>query len=227
LIVFGITIADEVAYRHWAARGIARVAEPDSVVIERRGCRSLQAPYNSILADASTLPDLEAVVLLREDVVIEDDRFVDTIRAGLTDPRVGVLGPMGGRGARTIAWWQGTICGGIEAPHMFDRSVFAHARQGWQLVDAVDGALLVISPWAAREVRFDERFARNFHGYDVDYCYEVRSRGGTCLVAPMSVSHHTWWKPEQNERWTDGSIAWQRKWGESDLLRRPPSLVCV
>ena len=43
-------------------------------------------------------------------------------------------------------------------------------------VDAVDGFLLVLSPWAVRNVRFDESLATG-HGFDVDYCLQVREAG--------------------------------------------------
>ena len=43
-------------------------------------------------------------------------------------------------------------------------------------VDTLDGQLLVLSPWAVRNVRFDESLLLG-HGYDLDFCLQVRAAG--------------------------------------------------
>ena len=50
----------------------------------------------------------------------------------------------------------------------------AYARTGE--VDTVDGFVLVLSPWAVRNLRFDESLGQ-LHGYDFDFCLQV-ARGG-------------------------------------------------
>ena len=43
-------------------------------------------------------------------------------------------------------------------------------------VETLDGFVLALSPWAVRSIRFDESLGR-FHGYDLDYCLQVREAG--------------------------------------------------
>jgi Glycosyltransferase like family len=225
MIAFGLAIADDVKYERWALPGVTRIAESDSLVLPRRTERSIQEAYNSILEQAAELPDLEAVVLLHEDTEIADPTFLATVRQGFADPTVGVLGPIGASDVRTMAWWEGNTFGRVGAPNFGgDPLMLAAVPNGWHDVDALDGLLLVVSPWAAREVRFDERFAPYFHGYDVDYCFQVRSRRRRCLVAPMNVVHHTIWRPEHGRSWIDASIVWHRKWG-IDETPRPAGLA--
>jgi GT2 family glycosyltransferase len=183
------------------------------------------AAYNSILDEAAELPDLEGVVLLHEDTEIDDPSFLTEVRHGFVDPTVAVIGPIGASEVRTMAWWEGNTFGRVEAPNIGSAPAMLGAvPSGWHDVDAVDGLLLVVSPWAARHARFDERFAPYFHGYDVDYCFQVRSHGRRCLVAPLTVIHYAIWRPERSRAWIEASIAWQRKWG-IDETPRPAGLA--
>ncbi len=43
-------------------------------------------------------------------------------------------------------------------------------------VDSIDGFVMVLSPWAVRELRFDESLGK-IHGYDFDLCLQVRDAG--------------------------------------------------
>jgi GT2 family glycosyltransferase len=226
MIVFGLAVSNEQQLREWAMPGIERVAENDSRVIVQRGFDSIQVPYNLILDEAALIPDLEAVVLLHQDTEIDDPLLLRKVRHAFADPRVAVVGPIGGTKVRGLAWWEGDSFGRVAAPNVtFDRVVHAEVPFGWHLVEAVDGLMLVLSPWAAREIRFDEGFARYFHGYDVDYCFQARERGRHCLVGPLSAIHYGTWKPEQSTRWIDAELAWQRKWGAGGLLPRPGALA--
>lgn len=226
MIVFGVAVSDEQQFQRWAMRGIERVAEGDSRVIVQRGFDSVQVPYNLILDEAARVPNLEAVVLLHQDTEIDDVLLLRKLRHAFADPRIGVVGPIGGTDVRGIAWWEGTSYGRVAAPNVgFDRILHGDVAFGWHLVETVDGLMLALSPWAAREVRFDESFAQNFHGYDVDYCFQVRERGRQCLVGPLHTIHYGTWKPEQNSKWIAAELVWQRKWGAGGLLPRPGVLA--
>ena len=49
--------------------------------------------------------------------------------------------------------------------------------------------LLVLSPWAVRNLRFDEALALG-HGYDVDYCLQARAAGRKVMTADLALTHH-------------------------------------
>ncbi len=226
MIVFGTAVADEDRFDRWALPGIARVLESDSIVMTRRGYGSIQGPYNSILDEAARLADLEAVVLVHEDTEIDDPELIAKIRNAFVDLSVAVIGPIGARAVRSMAWWEGETFGRVVAPNAASEKVITTSvPHGWHRVESVDGLMLVLSPWAVREVRFDERFAPSFHGYDVDYCFQVRARGRDCLVAPLKAIHYGTWKPEASAAWVAASLVWQRKWGTGGVLPRPAHLA--
>ena len=186
MIGFGIAVADWVKFRRFAQPGIARVAEPDSAVWVVEDGDSIQCAYNAILERAARIDGLEAVVLLHEDTEIDDPQFMEKVRSGFGDPLTAVLGPIGGRGVTALAWWDGLTFGRVKAPNATSQLILsAEVPFGWHEVDALDGLMMVLSPWAVREVRFDERFSPHFHGYDVDYCFEARAQGRRCMVAPL------------------------------------------
>jgi hypothetical protein len=63
----------------------------------------------------------------------------------------------------------------------------AFARTGE--VDTVDGFVLALSPWTIRNVRFDESLGQ-LHGYDLDFCLQVRAAGRKVVTADFRVVHH-------------------------------------
>jgi GT2 family glycosyltransferase len=218
MIAFGTAIANHDLYERYARPGIESCAESDSVVITRTGFDSIQVPYNSILEEASRLDGLEALVLLHEDTEIVDPSLAAKIREGLALAGVELLGPVGARGIRGIAWWQAEQFGQVRAPAVtYDGWFIGQHPNGWHEVESLDGFLLVLSPWAVRELRFDGRFTPHFHGYDVDLCFEARSRGARCLVAPIAAAHHGGIRRERNEAWHRAELAWHRKWDDFGL----------
>jgi hypothetical protein len=122
------------------------------------------------------------------------------LRRALEHPDVGVVGCVGAVGVRSIAWWEGSVTwgsfthryeemGGGEIPALswkVDRQP-TYARTGE--VDTVDGFVLGLSPWTVRNVRFDESLGQ-LHGYDFDYCLQVREAGRKVVTEDLRVVHH-------------------------------------
>ena len=48
---------------------------------------------------------------------------------------------------------------------------------------------MVLSPWAVHKLRFDESIGR-FHGYDFDFCLQVREAGKKIIATDLKVVHH-------------------------------------
>jgi hypothetical protein len=218
VFVFGVAILDDEEFRSYALPGIRRVAEPDSLVLERPGPGSVQEKYNSILDEAARHEELEGVVLPHEDVEIVDDDFLDVVRRRFRDPSIAVLGVVGGRGVGSIAWGLGSETFGSALvtrviPDLGERiteTTLTAIPTGAHEVDAVDGILLVLSPWAARELRFDEAFSKVFHGYDVDICFQARERERRVIVEDLRAIHHT--LQVRGEGWVEADLLWQQKW---------------
>jgi len=212
MIAFGTAVASESTYRALALPGIRRVAEPDSLLLAPAG-RSLQAAYNGILDEAGGYRDLEALVLLHEDVEIVDQEFMARLRRRIAEPDVAVVGVVGALGVRSLAWWEAEGFGGVGAPALTRTGRVECSGRAPQDVDVVDGLLMALSPWAVRQLRFDEAFAQDFHGYDVDFCFQARALGGRVVVEELAVIHHASWARRYGEEWVRSAVALKRKWG--------------
>ena len=201
MIAFGCSITVPEVYARCAEAGLRRVAEPDSEIIANAAAGSLFRSYNLIMDAAAAHDDLEALVLVHQDAEIVDSAFCRKLRDALADPEVGVVGCVGAIDVRSIAWWEGSVTwasfthrygefGGGEIPSLTWTREHqpAFARTGE--VDTVDGFVLGLSPWAVRNVRFDEGLGSQIHGYDLDFCLQVREAGRKVVTADFKVVHH-------------------------------------
>jgi Glycosyltransferase like family len=223
MIVFGTAVTDSDAYELYALPGIRRASEPDSVVIAHHTAGSVFANYNLLLDKAAAHDDLEALVLLHQDVEIADPDFPSKVREAFRDPDVAVLGCVGAVGVRSIAWWQGAVTwasmthrypeyGGGDFPAMAWRPQEAPAYAATGEVDSLDGLVIVLSPWAVRELRFDESLGK-LHGYDFDICMQAKAAGKKVVTADFRViHHHDLDLISDPETWTQTYIRLVEKW---------------
>jgi hypothetical protein len=223
MIAFGSAVTRRDVYSACAEPGIRLAAEVDSVVLDRPSIGSIFRSYNALLDEAAQRDDLEAFVLLHQDTEIVDKDFCQRARESLRDPDVGVVGCVGAIGVRSIAWWEGSVScasfihrylehGGGDLPAFSWAWVDAppYARLGE--VDTLDGFLLVLSPWAVRNIRFDESLGQ-LHGYDFDYCLQVRAAGRKVLTADFRAIHHHSLEPFSDpETWIAAHIRLAQKW---------------
>ena len=81
-------------------------------------------------------------------------------------------------------------------------------------VETLDGFVLALAPWAVRSVRFDESLSR-FHGYDLDYCLQVREAGRKVVTADFRAIHHREIEmlPDPEE-WIEAHINVAEKWDD-------------
>jgi len=223
MIAFGSSITKPEVYESCAATGFRRAMEPDSAVYAFPSAGSIYRSYNALLDQAAETADLEALVLVHQDTEIVDQDFCQRVRAALSDPDVGLIGCVGAVGVRSIAWWEGSVSqasfvhryeehGGGDLPAFswaWDEAP-PYARTGE--VDTLDGFLLVLSPWVVRNVRFDESLGQ-FHGYDFDFCLQVRASGRKVVTADLRAIHAHSLEPFSDaEEWIDAHIKVAEKW---------------
>jgi hypothetical protein len=196
VIAFGASITDADAYAAWAEPGIQLAAEPGSEQYAFCAVEPVGRLYNLILEAAGARDDLEALVLVHPHTEIVDREFCAKVRAALADPQVGMVGWAGATGVRSIAWWEGSVVsadavqryeelGGGDLPAL---SWTARAPAPAE-VEALDGQLLVLSPWVVRNLRFDESLVLG-HGFDLDFSLQVRNAGLKLAVADLRLKHH-------------------------------------
>ena len=223
MIAFGSSITRPDIYRACAEPGIRRAAEPGAVIYDVPAIGSIARSYNALLDRAAALEDLEALVLVHQDAEIVSAELCSTIRGTLGDPDVGVIGCAGAIGVRSIAWWEGSVTlssfinrydehGGGDL-HAFSWNwgdAPPYARTGE--VETLDGFVLVLSPWVVRNVRFDEALGA-FHGYDLDFCLQVREAGRKVVTADFRAIHHRPLEmlPDPQE-WVDAHVRVAEKW---------------
>jgi hypothetical protein len=200
VIAFGCSITSPETYARYAERGMRHAAEADSVFLAYESAGSIFRSYNLLLDQAADLDDLEGLVIVHQDAEIVDPDFCGKLRRALTDPEVGVVGCVGAVGVRSIAWWEGSVTwasfthrygelGGGELQALSwkpgETPSYAHTGE----VDTVDGFVLGLSPWTVRNIRFDESLGQ-LHGYDFDFCLQVREAGRKVVTEDIKVIHH-------------------------------------
>jgi hypothetical protein len=219
VIAFGSAIVDPDAYIRYARQGIQAAAEPGATVFAFEAVGGICRSNNLVLDAAARLEDLEALVLVDPHVELEDPQLCAKVRAAVRDPDVAVIGWMGATGVRSIAWWEGRISAGQVLVHFDEHGGGRLPACSWTTVDAppgeveaVDGRLIALSPWAVRNLRFDESLHLGF-GYDVDYCRQVRAAGLRVVTADFrAVHHHALDLIKGRELWVEGHIAFAEKW---------------
>lgn len=223
MIAFGCATTSEEEYLAYAAPSVQRVAEPGALLMRRHGHDSIHEPYNEMLAEAATHDDLEAVVLLHQDVSIDDPDFLAKVRTILAaSSEVAVIGVAGSRNPPGLAWWEGdSFYGHLDSPLLVPGGSSFHYSDGAHEVDAVDGLLLVLSAWAAQELRFDGDLAGPLDGYDLDICLQARARGRRVVAADLLHRHFVSYdRFFDRRRWIEAEVALRRKW-ELDPMPSP------
>jgi hypothetical protein len=178
----------------------AGLDNPDGTYREQGLTGSIFRNYNLILDRVRDRDDMEALVLLHQDSEILDVDFCERLRRSLVDPEVAIVGCAGAIGVRSIAWWEGAVTwasfehryvehgGGEIKGRTWDRDDLPVYGQTGE-VDTIDGFMIAMSPWAVRNLRFDEGLGQ-FHGYDFDICLQARAAGKKVVTADMQVIHH-------------------------------------
>ncbi len=222
MIAFGASIQGAEAYRRYAEPGVRLAAEPDSQVYAFASVEPLARTYNLILDAAARRDDLEALALVHSHTEITDPRFCAIVREALHDSDVAVLGCAGATGVQGIAWWEGKVVAGelVQRYEEFGGGEFP--AYSWTRrepppadVEAVDGQLLVLSPWAVRNLRFDEGLILNY-GFDVDFCLQARAAGKRVAVADLrAVYHRSVELVGDLDVWIAAHIQVAEKWGET------------
>ncbi|CAB4930026.1 unannotated protein [freshwater metagenome] len=216
MIAFGTAIGDPRAYRRHAEPGIAAVAEPQSPVITFMDAGGPGRTLNLILDEARRIADLEALVLVEDHTEITDPAFCARVRELVADPQLAIAGCIGGSNFRGIAWWTGTVRGTPVRQRHHDAGGGERLAFDWGPppgppgeVEAVDGLLLVLSPWAVEHLRFDESLPSRY-GVAIDLCRRARAAGRTVFAARLDVLTHRPLEPLQPEdqpEWVQAHIA--------------------
>lgn len=174
-----------------------------------RDSSSITVAYNDIIKIARGINDLEALVLLHDDLEITDVNFEAKVREALAPSNVELAGVIGARDVRSLAWWNYAPIGHqVTDTTNIDFGV----RSGD--VEALDGSILLLSRWTVEHLLFATVYD-NFHGYDCDITRTVLALGKRAVVADIDTHHHTTlgWKSQQvHDFWLKSDEIFRRKW---------------
>ncbi len=199
MIAFGCAVTDQDMFERVALPGIQRLCEPGALLLTCCGYDAIHRAYNEMMTEAASHADLEALILMHQDLELLDDSLLARVRSLFERPRVGVVGCFGGRNVPFQYWALGEEKFGSAMVPAFEQ----HYSSGPHEVEVVDGVLLAIKPWVARTVRFSAAASKDFHGYDVDFCMRVRAAGGHVVCDDVPYLHRM-----------------ERPWADADQLRR-------
>jgi GT2 family glycosyltransferase/SAM-dependent methyltransferase len=208
VIIYGTCVGDPERYESIALPSLRRVASAEDLIVRRTGELGICAAYNGLIQEARGRPDCAALVLIHDDVEIVDDDFRVKVLESLAEPEVGVIGVIGGAGLRDAAWWTARRTAG------FIYETRGPIRKGPNRadVDVVDGLLLAVAPSAFRKLLFDQGSFPAFHGYEADYCLQVRAAGMRVVVRDLAVLHRTKTGFGDKKSWKAASRTISRKW---------------
>jgi hypothetical protein len=228
MIVYGCAVTDAEAFARYAEPGLRALTDndPDAEFIALASVGTIFRNYNLIRERVGARDDLEALVLVHQDAEIVDPECSDKVRAALSDPDVAIVGCAGAVGVRSIAWWEGAVTwasfthryeemGGGEIPGVSWRPRDTPGYASTGEVDSIDGFVMALSPWAVRELSFDESLGTR-HGYDLDLCMQARAAGKKIVTADLKVvHHHSLELVADPERWVESHIAVAEKWNSA------------
>ena len=196
MIAFASCIGSMERFTRHAAPALQRALEPDSQFAELTTDTSILEVYN------------EALVLLHDDVeILDPEHFCERVRTVLSDPEIAIAGAVGARGVTGLNWWDGEVAGAVIEPRGFLEGDLEDRE-----VDAVDGLLMVLSPWAVKHLRCDTATFHGFHAYDVDLCFQARAAGRRVIAADLPVCHHTKGGYGDPWIWKAADDAFRAKW---------------
>ncbi len=221
MIAFACSVSEAQPYIRYAAPGIRVAREPDSQVLVFAAMDTISRSYNLLLHAAGELDELEALVLVHPHAEIADPELCAKVRNALSAEDVAVVGAVGASAVRSLAWWDAAMsCGSVTYSYTdygggsFAGFPWTAASRPPERVEVVDGFLLALSPWAVRNLRFDEQLALG-HGYDVDLCLQARAAGRRVVTADLAVIEHRSLDIISDlELWVESHIALARKWGD-------------
>lgn len=180
------------------------------------GQPSLAVAYNRILDHYAADHD-GPVVLLHDDVEIVDPAFEAKAFTVLADrPDVALVGVAGGVSEDSLAWWNGPTVG-----HQRTDAMMLDFGQREGDVAVLEGSVLVFSPWAVRNLRYDLRY-QGFHSAD-EVSLTARQAGKRLYVADIDTHHHTpmgFRTPAGEAAWTAGDALYREKlaaWRQTTL----------
>ena len=178
-------------------------------LITMSGQSRMTVAYNDIL-NAYVGKGMDAVILLHDDIEITDRYAEVKFLAAIADD-VALVGVAGGKSPESLYWWNYEKVG-----HQDTDSGLLDFGDRTGDVAFIEGSIMVFSPWAIENLRFDESFPDFRSGYD-EICLTALDAGKRNVVVDVDTHHHTrvgWKSPEIEARFAESERMFQAKWAD-------------
>ncbi len=204
-----IMCVNDTLYEQEAVFYIERLKLPQGFereILTIKGAASMTSGYNQGMRQS----DAKYKVYLHQDVFIVNPDFISRIVGLFQDPRIGMIGIVGGLEADEMpVMWEGERLGMLYTNSVAtaDAYLFGKVEGEFQKVQAVDGLLIATQydiPW--REDLF-----KKWDFYDISQSMEFRNRGYQVVV------------PHMDRPWCihdDGILNLEQYYGEMDIFRK-------
>lgn len=209
MIAFATVIGNPEKYARYTKRSLELFAEPESLIVTIDDQTSMADNYNQVLEAICDADDVEALVLLHEDVTFRNPRICDRIREAINHhPEVAIFGPVGAREITGIAWWEGEIFGKAK-----ETRGDVSGPDGFHEVEVVDGMCMILTPWAIKNLRYNlGAYEPSWHGYDAELCFLARAAGKQVATIDLDIFHHTKGGYGNEEAWRQSNQTFVRRW---------------
>jgi hypothetical protein len=206
MIGYGTCVGSWEKYSRYVAPWIGAGNRPSQALSDQP---SIAIAYNRILDHFQAQP-LDAVILLHDDLEITDpDAEAKFLAAALADD-VALVGVCGGKSDQSLYWWNSEKVG-----HQMTDSGLLDFGPRTGDVAFIEGSIMVFSPWAVRNLRFDETYPGFSSGYD-DICVHALRAGKRVTVADVDTHHHStvgWKSPDAETKFAAAEQIFRAKWG--------------
>jgi hypothetical protein len=204
VIAYGCCVGDWDRFRRYIVP-----ATQGRPLVALSGQTSIASAYNTIL-EAYRGKDVEAVILLHDDLEITDPLAEEKILKALAEPDVALVGVAGGKGRDSLQWWNSETIG-----HQMTDSGPVDFGQRAGDVAFLEGSVVAFSPWAVDWLQCDTDYTDFRSGWD-DVCLTAVDAGMRNVVVDMDTRHHTtigWKSPEIKAKFMESEAIFREKWG--------------
>lgn len=189
MLMFGTCVGYPDKWRKYALPGVQFNMDEPYRYVAQASVGHVAKTYQDILECARAMPDVEALVLLHDDLQIQDPKLASKIRRAIA-AGYDIVGLVGTTKLTSLYWWEHgpSTWRGYAVDGRNGRTVVCGADGTEDArVASVDGMLFAMSRWAIDNVNFDPDLYNGIHGYVEHACMQARAVG----VTRIDAFHHS------------------------------------
>lgn len=162
------------------------------------------------------------ICFIHEDIVFNTDNWGQLIINHFHDnPKIGLIGLAGGdtKGIVPTSWFTSFKSRSNNVFQLYKNDIQGARHQhffqpvahpGRDNVVTIDGVFMCTRREIFHEMKFDEILLKGFHGYDIDYSLQVRTKYQVVVIYDILIHHFS--EGNLNREWLDSIKKVTKKW---------------